>query len=161
VPRDPTPPAAEEPMTQAPEAAATVPVPPAPAAPGRVVGPPTQAPVAALPPSPAPQAAPPSAQIPPRITRPARPSGGYQVRPAYPAAARQARAEGTTLLRVHIRADGTIDDVQVSRSAGHAALDEAAAAAVTRWRFEPARSGSEAVAVWVLIPVEFRLQNEN
>jgi protein TonB len=157
VPRDPTPPAAEEPMMPAPEAAATVPVPATPAAPGTVVGPP----VAALPSPPAPQAAPPPAQIPPRITRPARPSGGYQVRPAYPAAARQARAEGTTLLRVHIRADGTIDDVQVSRSAGHAALDEAAAAAVTRWRFEPARSGSEAVAVWVLIPVEFRLQNEN
>jgi periplasmic protein TonB len=161
LPRDPTPPAAEEPMAQAPAAAATVPVPATPAAPGTVVGPPTQAPVAALPSPPAPQAAPPSAQIPARITQPARPRGGYQVRPAYPAAARQARAEGTTLLRVHIRADGTIDDVQVSRSAGHAALDEAAAAAVTRWRFEPARSGSEAVAVWVLIPFEFRLQTEN
>lgn len=106
-------------------------------------------------------AVPPSAPVPARITQPARPRGGYQVRPAYPAAARRAGAEGTTVLRVHVRADGTIDDVQVSRSAGHAALDEAAAAAVTRWRFEPARSGSEAVAVWVLIPVEFRLQNEN
>jgi protein TonB len=66
-----------------------------------------------------------------------------------------------TILRVHVRADGAIDEVQVSRSVGHAALDEAAATAVTRWRFEPARSGSEAVAVWVLVPVEFRLQNEN
>jgi len=97
----------------------------------------------------------------PRISQPARPRGGYQVRPSYPATARRAGAEGTTVLRVHVRADGTIDDVQISRSAGHAALDEAAAAAVARWRFEPARSGSEAVAVWVLVPVEFRLQNEN
>jgi protein TonB len=159
LPRVPTPPTAEEPVTQAPAAAATVPVPPAPAAPGTVVGPPAQAPVAALPPSRAPQAAPPSA--PPRITQPARPRGGYQVRPDYPAAARRAGAEGTTVLRVHVRVDGTIDDVQVSRSAGYAALDEAAAAAVTRWRFEPARSGPDAVAVWVLIPVQFRLQNEN
>lgn len=93
-----------------------------------------------------------------RITQPARPRGGYQVRPAYPAAARRAGAEGTTILRAHIRMDGTIDQVQVSRSAGHAVLDEAAAAAVSRWRFEPARNGAEPVAVWVLIPVEFRLQ---
>ena len=31
--------------------------------------------------------------------------------------------------------------------------------AVTRWRFDPARSGSDAVAVWVLIPVEFRIKS--
>jgi protein TonB len=112
-------------------------------------------------PGPSVAAVPPSSPSPARITQPARPRGGYQVRPGYPAVARRAGAEGTTVLRVHVRADGTIDDVQVSRSAGHAALDEAAAAAVARGRFEPARSGSEAVAVWVLIPVEFRLQNEN
>ncbi len=160
-PRDPTPPTAEEPVAQAPAAAATVPVPPAPAEPSAAVGPPNQAPVAAPPVSPAPQAALPSVPVPARVTKLARPVGGYQVRPTYPVSARQAGAEGTTVLRVHIRADGTIDDVQVSRSAGHAALDEAAATAVARWRFEPARSGAEAVAVWVLIPVEFRLRNEN
>jgi len=112
-------------------------------------------------PGPSVAAVPPSASVPVRITQPARPRGGYQVRPAYPAAARQAGAEGTTVLRVHVGTDGTIDDLQVSRSAGHAALDEAAAAAVHRWRFEPARSGSDPVAVWVLIPVEFRIRNEN
>jgi len=101
------------------------------------------------------------APAPPRITRSARPRGGYQVRPAYPAVARRAGVQGTTVLRVHVSADGSIDDVQVSRSAGHPALDEAAAAAVGRWRFDPARSGSEPVAVWVLIPVEFRLEGAN
>jgi protein TonB len=113
------------------------------------------------------RAAPPAviAAVPPgapaeRVTQAARPRGGYQVRPPYPAAARQARAEGTTMLRVHVAADGSIADVQVQRSAGHAALDEAAAAAVRRWRFEPARTGSTAVAVWVVIPVEFRLKSD-
>jgi protein TonB len=101
------------------------------------------------------------APVPSRTTQSARPRGGYQIRPAYPAVARRAGVQGTTVLRVHIRADGSIDDVQVSRSAGHPALDEAAAAAVGRWRFDPARSGSEAVAVWVLIPVEFRLEGAN
>jgi periplasmic protein TonB len=113
--------------------------------------------VAAPPPSIA--AVPPGAPA-ERITEAARPRGGYQVRPPYPAVARQARAEGTTMLRVHIAADGSIAEVQVQRSAGHAALDEAAAAAVRKWRFEPARSGSAAVAVWVVIPVEFRLKGD-
>jgi protein TonB len=102
--------------------------------------------------------APPPAPAPARVTQAARPHGGYQVRPTYPVAARRAGAEGTTMLRVHIRADGAVDEVQVSRSAGHVALDDAAAAAVARWRFEPARNGSDPVAVWVLIPVEFRIQ---
>jgi len=67
------------------------------------------------------------------------------------------KAEGTTLLRVHITTEGRVDDVQVERSAGHAALDRAASEAIRKWRFEPARRGSAAVATWVVIPVEFRL----
>jgi protein TonB len=102
----------------------------------------------------------PAPSAPEQIIQTARPRGGYQVRPVYPAAARQARAEGTTLLRVHISTDGSIDDVQVQRSAGHAALDRAAAEAVRKWRFEPARNGSAAVAVWVVVPVEFRLKED-
>jgi len=105
-------------------------------------------------------AAVPAPSAPEQITQTARPRGGYQVRPVYPAAARLARAEGTTLLRVHISTDGSIDDVQVQRSAGHAALDRAAAEAVRKWRFEPTRNGSVAVAVWVVVPVEFRLKED-
>jgi TonB family protein len=75
----------------------------------------------------------------------------------YPAAARKERAQGTTLLRVHILTDGRVGEVQVERSAGHPALDQAATDAVSQWHFEPARNATEPVAVWVVIPVEFRL----
>jgi protein TonB len=102
----------------------------------------------------------PSASSTARITQPARPRGGYQVRPAYPEAARRAGAQGTTVLRVHVEADGSLHEVQGLQSAGHAALDQAAVEAVTRWRFDPARSGSDAVAVWVLVPVEFRIKSQ-
>jgi periplasmic protein TonB len=102
----------------------------------------------------------PSAVVTAPYTRGARPRGGYQVQPDYPAEARRAQAEGTTLLRVHVADDGRIDDVQVDTSAGHAALDRAAAEAVRKWRFEPARNGSVPVAVWVVIPVRFRLERE-
>lgn len=92
------------------------------------------------------------------VTRTAIPRGGYQVQPRYPASARRQGAQGTTLLRVFVAVDGRVTEVNVERTAGHAELDEAAAEAVRRWRFEPARSGDTPVAMWVLLPVEFRLK---
>jgi len=80
------------------------------------------------------------------------------VRPSYPAAPRRLGIQGTTLLRVQILSDGSIGDVLVEQSAGHPDLDRAAADAVRAWRFEPARRGKDPVAMWVLLPVEFRLR---
>ena len=107
--------------------------------------------VAALPP--APHAAAPAA-----VTRTAIPRGGYQITPSYPATARQLGVEGTALLSVFVDADGRVAQVVVRQSAGHPDLDRAAADAVRRWRFEPARRGAEAVAMWVELPVEFHLR---
>ena len=92
------------------------------------------------------------------VTQTAVPRGGYQVRPSYPHNARRLGIQGTTLLSVFVAADGRVADVVVKQSAGHPDLDQAAADAIKRWRFEPARRGSEAVAMWVLLPVEFRLR---
>ena len=92
------------------------------------------------------------------VTQMAAPRGGYQVRPSYPSHARRLGIQGTTLLSVFVAADGRVGDVVVRQSAGHPDLDQAAAEAVKRWRFEPARRGSEPVAMWVLLPVEFRLR---
>ncbi len=94
------------------------------------------------------------------VSRPARPSGGYQVIPPYPATARQQRIEGTTLLKVLVLADGRVGSVAVQKSAGHADLDQAAADAVRKWQFDPARKGSEPVAMWVLLPVQFQLKDQ-
>jgi len=105
------------------------------------------------PPSPAVAALPPGS-----VTRRAVPRGGYQVRPTYPASARRLGVEGTTLLGVLVADDGRVTEIVVKQSAGHPDLDRAAADAVRRWRFEPARQGNEAVPMWVLLPVEFRLR---
>jgi protein TonB len=92
------------------------------------------------------------------VTTTARPQGGYQVRPSYPAAPRRLGIQGTTLLRIHVLVDGRVGDVVVQQTAGHPDLDQAAAEAVRRWRFEPARRGDDPVAMWVMLPVEFRLK---
>jgi protein TonB len=88
----------------------------------------------------------------------ARPLGGYQVKPRYPDSARRAGAQGTTLLKLRVLENGRVGDVEVEKSAGHDELDKAAAEAVKKWLFEPARVGKEPVAVWVLLPVRFELQ---
>jgi len=90
------------------------------------------------------------------ITQHARPR--YQVPLGYPATARRLGIQGTTMLRVHVLVDGSVGDVVVQETAGHPDLDEAAAEAVRRWRFDPARRGNNPVATWVLQPFEFRLK---
>ena len=80
------------------------------------------------------------------------------MKPRYPESARRQGVEGTVLLKMRITEQGSVEDVQVERSAGHPALDQSAMEAVQRWRFEPARRSGEPVAVWVLLPVEFKLQ---
>lgn len=144
-------------LAPAPASVATL---PAISEPAPAPGPPTPAssgPTVALPASAPIVASKPSTTTPEGVTRTARPQGGYQVRPAYPAAPRRLGIQGTTMLRVHVLADGRIGDVLVEHSAGHPDLDQAAMEAVRRWRFEPARRGADAVAMWVLLPVEFRL----
>jgi protein TonB len=79
------------------------------------------------------------------------------VRPSYPASARGLGIEGTTLLRVFVKDDGRVGEVRVQKSAGHPDLDEAAANAVRQWHFDPARKGDTAMAVWVVVPIEFHL----
>jgi len=80
-------------------------------------------------------------------------------KPEYPAISRRMREEGTVVLRVRVSAQGTSLVVEIKRSSGFVRLDEAARAAVERWRFVPARQGSEAIEATVLVPLRFSLDN--
>jgi len=121
---------------------------PAPSTPGAAAGPSSSSArgttVAALPPD--------------GVTQRAIPRGGYQYRPPYPSRARHLGVQGTTLLHVLVSDTGRVAEVIVKQSAGHPDLDRAAADAVRRWRFEPARRGTDAVEMWVQLPFEFRLR---
>ncbi len=82
----------------------------------------------------------------------------HVAKPKYPRRARRMGWEGTTLLRVLINPKGETETIVVTRSSGFSTLDKAAVKAVKRWRFHPARSGSEAVESWVKIPIVFDLE---
>jgi len=79
-------------------------------------------------------------------------------KPKYPRHARKMGWEGTTLLRVLVNQKGKTQLIEISHSSGFATLDKAAIKAVKRWRFHPARSGTEAVESWVKIPIVFDLE---
>src|SRR5262245_17999745 len=91
------------------------------------------------------------------LSGPARPMGGYQVKPRYPESARKVGAQGITLLKLRVLENGKVGEVQIEQSAGHPDLDMEAADAVKKWLFEPARTGKQPIAVWVLLPVKFEL----
>jgi protein TonB len=78
--------------------------------------------------------------------------------PAYPPVSRRMREQGRVMLRVLVNTHGTADEVQVRSTSGISRLDEAAVETVKRWKFVPAKRGSDAVSAWVLIPISFTLE---
>lgn len=80
-------------------------------------------------------------------------------KPNYPEAARRAGKEGRVLLRVLVDEEGRSKTIDINQSSGSEVLDQAAAEAMKRWRFHPARLGDEAVQSWVRIPIDFLLDD--
>ncbi len=81
-----------------------------------------------------------------------------EAQPPYPEAARRTGIEGTVLVKAHVLASGSVDAAEVRRSAGHPDLDHAALDTIRRAHFVPAERGGQPVAVWVEIPVQFKLE---
>jgi protein TonB len=83
----------------------------------------------------------------------------HNPKPVYPAASRRIGEEGRVLLRVRVSAQGLPLSVDIRQSSGFPRLDEAARAAVERWRFVPAKQGAEAVESTVVVPLQFTLDS--
>jgi protein TonB len=64
------------------------------------------------------------------------------------------------LLRVQILADGSAGSVSVAKTSGFESLDEAALAAVRRWKFVPAKRDGNPVESVVNVPINFNLKTE-
>lgn len=64
----------------------------------------------------------------------------YMPAPVYPASARRKGVEGVVVVAVEVCADGHCENARLAESSGNDALDDAALAAVKKWRYE-ARPG--------------------
>ena len=91
----------------------------------------------------------------PRVSRMMEGNLIYQVQPQYPALARQARVQGTVVLRAVISRDGKIDNLQVI--SGHPLLVKSAEDAVQQWRYRPYYLNNEPVEVETQVTVNFTL----
>jgi protein TonB len=92
---------------------------------------------------------------PPRVSRMMEGNLIYRVQPQYPTLARQARVQGTVLLRALIGRDGKIENLQVLN--GHPLLVQAAVDAVRQWRYRPYYLNSEPIEVETQVTVNFTL----
>ena len=78
--------------------------------------------------------------------------------PSYPRHARQRGYEGQVVIDVLVGERGEVVALIISRSSGYALLDRASLEAVRNWCFEPAHLGSRPIAMWVKVPVRFKLE---
>jgi TonB family protein len=85
------------------------------------------------------------------------PSVLTRVEPQYTEAARRARCQGTSVLNVVIKKDGTVDVLGIVRSSQCADLDESAIQTLKQWRFTPGMRDGIAVDVSMKIEVNFNL----
>jgi protein TonB len=83
------------------------------------------------------------------------------VKPEYPEIPKKAGIEGKVYLQLLIDHDGHVMRVEVARSSGNSALDEAAVDAAKKILFTPAIApGGKTVRVWVSYPVTFSLRQQ-
>ena len=83
------------------------------------------------------------------------PVSTYAPEPRYPKAAIRRGYQGVVILRVLVRGDGQVEEVEVETSSGHAVLDRSAIKGVKKWRFSTsATQGSS----WITQPVRFELK---
>lgn len=127
------------------------PTPPAPPTPPVAPSPPA-------PPAPAPTPAPPAPAAP--VKESAAVSGLASLGnppPEYPAMALRRNWEGRVVLRIKVLPNGRAGAVEVTKSSGKPALDEAAVEAVRNWKFIPAKRGDTPIEGFATQTIDFKL----
>jgi len=81
-----------------------------------------------------------------------------RVRPVYPHHARQKGLEGSVELVFVITPEGRVSNAHVVRSEPGTIFDDAARAAVTRWRFTPPKRNGTPVAAYAKQTIRFELE---
>lgn len=82
-----------------------------------------------------------------------------EVKPDYTDEAKAARIEGTVTVKMVVRTDGTVGDVQVTQSLDTKyGLDEQAVKAARQWQFKPGMKDGKAVDVEVTVEMAFTLK---
>ena len=76
----------------------------------------------------------------------------------YPETARKAGIEGRVIVWMQIGETGEVIQTKVQKSLGPNGCDEAAITAVKAVKWAPAKKDNQPVAVWIAVPIDFKLQ---
>jgi TonB family protein len=66
--------------------------------------------------------------------------------------------EGRVRLKILVRVDGSVGDVEVAQSSGGSFLDLVAVREVSQWKFAPATRDGQPIDAWALVPLVFVLR---
>lgn len=91
--------------------------------------------------------------VPPRVDA----TLGQNPAPPYPRISRRLKEEGTVLLEIYILANGQVGEMRIKQSSGFNRLDQAARAAVAKWRYQPATKNGQSIGFWYVQPIYFSL----
>ena len=81
---------------------------------------------------------------------------GSNVAPVYPSLSLKNREQGTVVLRVLVKSDGTAGNVEIKSSSDYPRLDQSAIQAVKAWRFNPATVDGKSIDEWYEVPIIFK-----
>lgn len=79
--------------------------------------------------------------------------------PSYPVESRRKKEQGIVVLNLLLGADGAVSEIAVQKSSGFDRLDQAALAAVKRWRWSPTLRGGLPMMVRGIVEIPFILRS--
>ena len=85
------------------------------------------------------------------------PTPTRKIEPEFPLAARRLGIGGKVVVKFLVKADGNVARASIIEADPKEIFEESALEAVKEWQFNPGRFHGEAVATWVVLPIQFRL----
>ena len=80
-----------------------------------------------------------------------------KIDPEFPLAARRLGIGGKVVVKFLVKADGNVARASIIEAEPKEIFEESALEAVREWQFNPGRFHGDAVATWVVLPIQFRL----
>jgi protein TonB len=84
-------------------------------------------------------------------------SAAHCEKPDYPSVSRRMEEEGTVSLRFLVGVDGRVSQSEIEKSSGFPRLDQAARAALSKCRFQPATVDGQPEQAWASLKYRWRL----
>ena len=82
------------------------------------------------------------------------------LKPTYPSMSKRLNEQGSVILRVLVKSDGSVGSIEIKSSSDYPRIDQAAVDAVRNWQFNPATRNGSPIDEWYQIPISMYLKDE-